>query len=335
MIAELWQAYRLRWRRRRLLWRAFRKRRELAAVADRTAAIGAGTILCFSTVRDEAARLPRFLRHHRDLGVGHFLIVDNGSTDGTAALLAAEADVSLWTTGRGYRAARFGADWLAWLQMRHGHGHWCLTADVDELLIYPHWRTRDLRALTGWLDDQGRRAFPAMMLDLYPQGPLSAAGEAAPDPAGMWFDAGNYTLSRHPVLWNLWIQGGVRARVFFADAPRRAPTLTKTPLVRWDRRYVYVNSTHSLLPRALNLGYDTDGGEAPSGILLHTKFLQGIVGRAVADKTRGQHFHDPAAFADYYDRVIAAPDLWTRYSRRYSGWRALEALGLMSRGGWM
>ena len=41
---------------------------------------------------------------------------------------------------------------------------------------------------------------------------------------------------------NLAIQGGPRAR-FFAKDPRRAPTLNKVPLVRWQRGYVYVNST--------------------------------------------------------------------------------------------
>jgi hypothetical protein len=32
---------------------------------------------------------------------------------------------------------------------------------------------------------------------------------------------------------------------------------------------------------------------------------------------------------------MADPDLWCSASRRYHGWRQLEALGLMSRGGWV
>ena len=47
---DLWAAYRLRWKRRRLLWRALRRRRQLAAVADRTAAIGPNAILAVLTV---------------------------------------------------------------------------------------------------------------------------------------------------------------------------------------------------------------------------------------------------------------------------------------------
>jgi Glycosyl transferase family 2 len=289
-------------------------------------------------MRNEAARLPHFLAHHRRLGVGHFLIVDNDSSDGTGEMLADQPDVSLWRTARSYKAARFGVDWLTWLQMRHAHGHWCLTADADELLVYPYCETRDLRALTGWLQEQGRSTLAAMMLDLYPQGPLSPASDgAAQDPVEAlgWFDAGNYTMTENPVLWNLWLQGGPRARAFFAADPRRAPTLSKTPLVHWDRRYVYVNSTHSLLPRGLNRVYDRTGGEAPSGVLLHTKFLPGIVERAREERVRGEHFHDGNKYQDYYAQVIAAPDLWHRHARRYTGWRQLEALGLMSRGGWV
>ena len=82
-------------------------------------------------------RLPHFLDYYRRLGVDHFLFVDNGSDDGTAEYLAAQPDVSLWATNHSYRLARFGVDWLGWLQWRYGHGHWCLTVDADELLVYP------------------------------------------------------------------------------------------------------------------------------------------------------------------------------------------------------
>jgi hypothetical protein len=117
-------ALKLRSRRQRLLWRAWRKRGELASVADRTAQIAADDVLCFLCVRNEAARLPHFLRHHRALGVRHFLAVDNASTDATPDLLRDQPDVSLWRTGASYKASRFGMDWLTWLMLRHGHGHW-------------------------------------------------------------------------------------------------------------------------------------------------------------------------------------------------------------------
>lgn len=320
-----------------LLWRAWRKRGQLRPVTDRTPQIVPGDVLCFLCVRNEAQRLPHFLAHHRALGVRHFLAVDNGSTDVTPDLLRDRPDVSLWQTGASYKASRFGMDWLTWLMLRHGSGHWCLTLDADELLVYPYWQTRPLPALTDWLDAQGRDSFGALTVDMYPEGPVSAGQVGADeDPIKhlAWFDAGNYQVQVQPRMRNLWIQGGARARAFFAGNPRRAPTLNKTPLVRWHWRYAYVNSTHALLPPRLNEVYATDGGELTSGVLLHTKFLPGITDRAAEEKARGEHFADAAQYAAYYDRLTDDPVLHTRASTRYTGWRQMEALGLMSRGGW-
>jgi hypothetical protein len=336
--AGLWDAYRLRWKRRRLLWRAVRARHQLRIVRDGTSQIGADDILAATVLRNEIERLPYFLEHHRALGVRHFLMVDNASTDGSAEFLRAQPDVSLWHSDHGYKQSRFGMDWLCWLLLRHGHGHWCLTVDADELFIYPYWDSRDLRALTGWLERSGAEAFPAMMLDLYPKGPL-AGHDYMPrsDPTALlqWFDRGNYTIARQERMGNLWIQGGVRARVFFAEDPRRAPTLTKLPLVRWNRRYVYLNSTHSALPPRLNRVYGGTGEEAGSGLLLHSKFLPGVVDRAREEKARREHFRQSELYDDYYDKLAANPDLWSPASSRLGGWRELEAMGLMSRGGWI
>ena len=77
---------------------------QAAAVATRgrphRTQIAADDILVAATVRNEMIRLPYFLEHYRKLGVGHFLFVDNGSDDGTAAWLAEQPDVSLWTHAR-------------------------------------------------------------------------------------------------------------------------------------------------------------------------------------------------------------------------------------------
>ena len=250
--------YRLRLQRKRWLLRAGRKRRELTAIAQRTEAIRPGDVLLFATLRNERVRLPYFFSYYRGLGVTHFLLVDNGSDDGSAEWLAAQRDVSLWSTGASYKRARFGVDWVNWLLMRHGHGHWCLTVDVDEFLIYPFCDTRPLPALTDWLDASSIRSFPAMLLDMYPKGRLDETPyREGQDPfeIAAWFDAGNYSFKRNWRYGNLWVQGGPRARCFFPDRPERAPALNKIPLVRWNRAYAYVSSTHMLLPR----------GRAPCG----------------------------------------------------------------------
>ncbi|MEL6691012.1 MAG: glycosyltransferase family 2 protein, partial [Pseudomonadota bacterium] len=129
--------YRLRLRRKRYIARAIRKRRELRNVVNRTSDIKPGQILLFSTQRNEKIRLPYFLKYYRDLGVDHFIIVDNDSDDGSIPYLAAQPDVSLWHTTASYKRARFGVDWLNYLQWKYAHGHWSLVVDPDEFLVYP------------------------------------------------------------------------------------------------------------------------------------------------------------------------------------------------------
>ncbi len=81
-------SYRLRMRRRRLLARAFLRRRELKPVANRMAGVRAEPMLLFTVLRNEKVRLPYFLQYYRDLGIDHFLIVDNDSDDGSREYLA-------------------------------------------------------------------------------------------------------------------------------------------------------------------------------------------------------------------------------------------------------
>ncbi|TFL17578.1 glycosyltransferase family 2 protein [Jannaschia formosa] len=330
-------SYRMRLRRKLWVARARARRSQLRAVADRTRAIRGGDLLAFTTLRNERLRLPYFLDYYRRLGIDHFLMVDNDSVDGTRDYLAAQPDVSLWTTEASYRASAYGVDWLNGLARSHGARHWCLTVDVDEFLVYPFCDSRPLRALTDWLDASQIRSFGAMLLDMYPKGPLAAQPYSEgqdPFEIAAWFDAGNYVMERNPGLGNLWIQGGVRARAFFADAPRKAPALNKTPLVRWAPGYAYVSSTHALLPRGLNRTFEEAGGEKASGVLLHAKFLDTFGARAEEEAARGEHYRAADEYRAYAEGLEGGRDLWCRWSERYINWRQLEILGLISKGNW-
>lgn len=330
-------SYRLRWHRKILRLRSSIKAHQLTCVQNRTAQIGRGDILLFCTFRNEDQRLPYFLKYYRDLGVDHFLLVDNDSDDGGGDYVASQPDVSLWRTKGSYGAARYGMDWLGHLLARYGVGHWTLTVDSDEFFVYPFCDTRPIHALADWLDASQVRSFGAMLLDMYPKGPVSAQPYGRGDDPftiANWFDAGNYTMTRNRLMRNLWIQGGPRARMFFADQPRNAPALNKIPFVKWQRPYAYVSSTHMLLPRGLNLVYDQQGGEKTSGVLLHPKFLDTFTHRAAQETARGEHYASAREYQSYADRAGGDPDFWCQWSEQYINWRQLEILGLMSKGNW-
>ncbi len=333
----MFATYRLRLQRQRWRARAFRKRRDLTQIANRTAGIQPRDILVFATLRNERVRLPYFLRYYRDLGVDHFVIVDNGSDDGSQEYLAQQPDISLWSTEKSYKRARFGMDWLNWLLRKYAHGHWCLVIDPDEFLVYPFCDTRPLRALTDWLDASSIRSFGAMLLDMYPKGPIDAQPYREgrnPFEIASWFDNGNYMIERNHRFGNLWIQGGPRTRAFFTDSPEQSTALNKIPLVKWDRSFAFVSSTHMLLPRGLNLVYDEWGGEKASGCLLHAKFLDTFGAKAAEELERKQHYAASHEYKAYHAQLKDNPDLWCKWSEKYINWRQLEILGLMSKGNW-
>ena len=334
---KLRRLIRLRRQRRLQQFRAFRKRRELRPVADRTEQIKSGDVLVFVTQRNERIRLPYFLRYYRNMGVAHFLFVDNDSDDGSREYLAEQADCSVWTTKHSYKSSQFGVDWINWLLRKYGVGHWTLTLDPDEFFVYPFCDTRPIGARTDWLDSYEIRSFPAMLLDMYPKGPIDAQPYREgqnPFEIACWFDSGNYMISKNKNMQNLWIQGGARARMYFPDDPESAPSLNKIPLVRWERGFVYTSSTHMLLPRGLNKVYDEWGGEMVSGCLLHAKFLSPLTGKVAEELDRKQHYAESREYRAYAETMENRTDLWCKWSERYINWRQLEILGLMSKGNW-
>ena len=331
------QRYKLRLERKRFLVRAWRKARELLLVADRTDMIRPNDVLCFVTLRNERIRLPYFLQYYRDRGVAHFVFVDNDSTDGTREYLSAQKDCSVWTTPASYKRSRFGMDWLNALLRQYGTGHWCVVVDPDEFLLYPFCDTRPIPALTDWLESSSIKSFGAMLLDMYPKGPITAQPYAEgqnPFDIASWFDSGNYMIDRNWEFGNLWIQGGPRARLFFPDKPERAPALNKIPLVKWEKHYAFASSTHMLLPRGLNLVFDEWGGEKASGVLLHAKFLDTFTHKAREELERKQHYANSHEYKAYASGLQQDPNLWCKWSERFINWRQLEILGLMSKGNW-
>ncbi len=331
------QRYKLRLERKRFLIRAWRKARDLLLVADRTDLIRPKDVLCFVTLRNERIRLPYFLRYYRDRGVSHFIFVDNDSTDGTREYLAGQGDCSVWTTPASYKRSRFGMDWLNALLREYGHDHWCVVVDPDEFLVYPFCDTRPIPALTDWLESSSIKSFGAMLLDMYPKGPITTQPYSEgqnPFEIACWFDSGNYMIERNWDFGNLWIQGGPRARLFFPENPERAPALNKIPLVKWDKSYAFASSTHMLLPRGLNLVFDEWGGEKASGVLMHAKFLDTFTTKAREELQRKQHYANSHEYKAYAAGLQDDPNLWCKWSERFINWRQLEILGLMSKGNW-
>ncbi len=155
-------------------------------------------VLCMALAHNEMRRVEDFLRHYRGLGVAHFLILDDNSTDGTTQHLRAQGDVTLFapegTTYREHKVA-----WRSDILDAHATGRWVLVPDLDELFVYPHCDTRPVAALAGHLQREGAEALFTPMVEMYGEAPLDRpvyqAGQSmlATFP---FFDGGGYRLVR-------------------------------------------------------------------------------------------------------------------------------------------
>lgn len=98
-------------------------------------------------VKDEAPYIEEWLEFHRLMGVEHFYIYDNGSTDGTLILLNKQPDVYIipWHKFPGQRAAY--ADALATFATA---SEWMAFVDADEFLYSP--QRRDLKEVLRTYD---------------------------------------------------------------------------------------------------------------------------------------------------------------------------------------
>lgn len=289
--------------------RAVARRREWQPVTIRPSLASAGVVLV-TVVKDERLRIDYLLEYYRRLGVDHFLIIDNESSDGVLDHVRSEVDVSTFIATGEFRAARYAVDWVNGILDRHCRGKWVLWVDADELLVFSADPEAHLHDLVDELDRRGRRSLQTVMIDMYGDRPAqdNVLGEGQ-DPLEVCrlFDARGYRQSVSRVNRAGWIKGGVRERVFFKDAPASGPALNKTPLVRWRRHRRFMKVAHQLWPSRLN------GPPRLGGALLHFKFTHVAVNKIVDPVLRAVHTSEYDAYGDVETISMVDPDVTATY----------------------
>lgn len=301
--------------------RRIAKRRQICPVIVRPG-LRTARLVAAVMVKNEAHRLAALLRHYRELGVEHFLFIDNESTDTTLGLLSDDDDVSVYRAEGSFSSARYGLDWLNTVLSRHCSGKWVVHVDADEFLVFDS-ELPDLRSVCSWLEDSGRRSLQAVMIDMYSERKATEnVVREGQDPLEVcdFFDATGYERHHHWPSATTWVKGGVRGRMFF---PHRweGPALNKTPLVLWRRRYAYLRAAHLVWPRNLN------GGLKPAELaLLHFKFTPSASALMVDESHRAQHTTEYLAYDNVRDVVMVGEE-----TRRYRQPADLTGHGLIAR----
>jgi tetratricopeptide (TPR) repeat protein len=311
-----WSSVNTRWsahEHRFFLPALHRPKSELSLVGRRLSPPTQGGILAMSTIRNELPRLPVFLDHHRALGVDGFVIVDNGSTDGSVDFLAEQPDVRLYSTGDSFFQSYFGMRWINQLIDLHGSG-WVLYVDADERLVFPGSEVRSLRLLTGYLETRQEHVVAGVMLDMFP----AHTGQGM-DLRQDWFDP----PCQRPAMSCPYVEaaGGARRRLFGTTV-----ALGKAPLINAAAGVRYLGS-HHVTPAPVS---------GISAALLHDHlgylFDAGCQHRMADEAARAEH-SDHAVDRRRTLAMITAmnnADLRGRHSLQYEGTAQLQRLKIMT-----
>jgi hypothetical protein len=214
---------------------------------------GKNDICLFACVKDEEDLLPRFISHHRALGVNRFCLVDDGS-DIPVKSLNLGPDVAVFRTKTGdFRTSK-----TLWVEALAAavvpEGGWMLTLDADELLQLP-LPHKDLAGLTAALAARGVAFAPGLLLDMLPADPAAEPKphtdlvdhfdsfcwrDGPPDPA---------YLQARPIAWGFGKHAALSWRV---DARYHAfgtiDSLRKIPLMRRRKGWRLNQGFHTLYP---------------------------------------------------------------------------------------
>lgn len=137
-----------------------------------TATTGDGPA-CLALVHNERTILDEFFRHYRGLGVRRFFLIDDRSDDGSAAMLEAQSDVTLFRPKDGSTYAQHKRAWRREILDHFLTDAWVALPDIDEHLVWPGCETSDLPALIDSLEARGSEALYSIMIDMYADAPLA------------------------------------------------------------------------------------------------------------------------------------------------------------------
>lgn len=276
------------------------------AVAARLPATPEAPIL-ICVLKNELRLLDDFFRHYRNLGIERFVMIDNGSMDGTAEHCARQPDVELHIVRRPFKwQAKQG--WISRAIAEHGLDRWYLYVDTDELAVFDGSEHHSLVDLCQMADAAGIRRVRSMMIDMYADGPLLDLEWGKGQPlmeAFCWFDSDSYVERKFDLIISR--KGGPRKRTMANGDPNFNPEMSKYSLFRPRHGDLMVNP-HHIIPAAENF-------VSPCYIgLLHYKFLPSFISKVRRSVNEKTYWNDSYEYRTYLHALTDNPKLSFRYN---------------------
>ena len=265
--------------------------------------------VCVIVCKNEVNYLPALLRHHREIGIKHFIYIDNASNDTSLEYVLSQDDVSVFVTTQEYKHFRFSVDWLESIFSNFCYGKWVLVVDADELFVYDDFENQSIDKITTYAEENGYDSFLAPMVDMYNKDALSQAEitDRVPHMICNYFD--NITsmdveerkffgpFSNSPVY-----AGGVRSRVFgkYNKAPAYSYLNQKYCLFRYQPTFKFIEGIHFM------------GNNKPAPMrtaLLHFKYHAKFHEKVQEQIKSGQHWNGSQEYKRYLSKLEHIPDL--------------------------
>lgn len=175
--------------------------------------------IVLTVVRDDLERMKLFYQHYRNLGVKQFVVIDNGSTDGTLEWVSQQQGTRCYQVSTKF-LTESKVGWIEKALALNGYNRWYVVVDSDELLDYIGSELHDLKDLILHAKDNGYKHLNGYMLDMYSDQPLFTENCGCDEIVSRfrYFDASGYFLKNHG-SWVLdrevcSLKGGSRARFF-------------------------------------------------------------------------------------------------------------------------
>lgn len=124
------------------------------------------SIILLCCLRDEFILLEYFIKYYENIGITHFIFIDNNSIDGSFEYLEKKTNTNmmLFKNTGSYKSSNLGVIWIEELMLKYCKDKWCLTVDADELL---HIQENNLNELRHKMIHNNSTILLTMLLDMY------------------------------------------------------------------------------------------------------------------------------------------------------------------------
>lgn len=269
------------------------------------AAMSEPILIC--VVKNELIVLQDFYDHYRKLGVKLFVIIDNGSTDGSDEFCKNQPDTDLHYVHRPFVWPQK-QGWITRAIVDYGLDRWYLYVDADERLVFDGCEQRSLQELINFAERVKISRIRGMLIDMYQDGPVLKFDWPKRQnliSAFPLYDSDSYNEAKFKQLISR--KGGPRKRALNGGDDKFNPELTKYPLFKPSLGDIFGNP-HHLYPYEQNFVSDCYVG------ILHYKFIPGFMDKIQKALKSGSYWNESYEYSIYLKSLSKDESLQLSYS---------------------